>query len=511
MSDLKIPAFGEKEVAETRENEKSTVWSLTDAAELFERYRALLIGMGYSERESYQQDTHRYSALQKGTDGVFLNAFGATDELRIVKEEDCRYFAFTDRAGAPRFSPEVTQVKLRDYGMSYVIRLADGRFILIDGGYEEDGDADALYDTLQARAEGNVPVIAAWILTHQHEDHFHCFLRFMEKYAAEVRVEKLLFNFPAHDDFVHYPELARDNARLPGSRGFFKIPQLFTLIEKNAIPVFTPHTGQKYRIGDADIEFLASIDDSIHVSQNGNSTSLVFRMELGGQVILWTADAACSHVRLAERYGNHLKADILQIPHHGFQSGTAEAEIRTYELADPEVCLLPSSRYCAYTFFCLFREGTKHLLLSERVREVIDGDEQRTLVLPYTAQGGGIEERRRLAALGLRNNGARAFVFTGLNTANAADLTFTLLNMTVLPVKVRVELFFEDKRNTLRGLYSEVPGSSLATCCLTGGENGILPPEKHLPEGVPFAVRFLCDTPIVASHPAHVAAYTSSL
>lgn len=511
MPDLKIPAFGEADVCEARENERNYVWSLTGAAELFDKYRALFLGEGYVERECYQQHTHRYAALQKGTDVVFLNAYGATDELRIVLEEGCRYFDFADCAGAARFAPQITQIKMRDYGMSYAIRLSDGRFLVIDGGYNTYGDAEALYDTLQALSVGEKPMIAAWILTHQHEDHFHCFLDFMEKYAAKVEVEKLLFNFPAHDDFAHYPELERDNAKLPNSRGFIKIPQLYALAEKHSIPVFTPHTGQKYRIGDANIEFLASIDDSIHVTKNGNATSLVFRMELGGQVILWTADAGCSYVRLDERYGNYLKADILQIPHHGFQSGTAEAEIRTYDFVDPAVCLLPSDRYCTYTLFCLRREGTKHLLLSERVQEVIDGDEQRTLVLPYTAQGDGIKERMRLAGLGLQNNGARAFVFIGLNTARAEDLSFTLLNTTVLPVTVRVDLYFEDKRNALRGLRTEVLGSSLVTCRLTGEEGGILPPEKQLPEGVPFAVRFLCDTPIVVSHPTHKAAYISSL
>ena len=66
--------------------------------------------------------------------------------------------------------------------------------------------------------------------------------------------------------------------------------------------------------------------------------------------MLWTNDAAFSHAKLPERYGEYLKADILQIPHHGFQSGSAEAEISGYDLIRPRVCLLPVSDYCAYTF-----------------------------------------------------------------------------------------------------------------------------------------------------------------
>jgi hypothetical protein len=290
-----------------------------------------------------------------------------------------------------------------------------------------------------------------------------------------------------------------------------RIPQLLAWAEKLAIPTFTPHTGQKYRIGDANIELLACMDDSIHVTKNGNATSLVFRMELGGQVILWTADAGCSYVRLDERYGEHLKADILQIPHHGFQSGKAEAEIRTYDLVRAPVCLLPTNSYCAYTFFCVFREGMRHLMLADYTEELIDGDEQRTLVLPYTARRGEREKRMREMALGLDNNGARSFVFSGLHTGCEEDLAFTLLNMTVLPVQVRVDIYLEGKRPMRNAAKLELGGSTLQICRLTGGENGILTPDKLLPENTPFAVRFLCDTPIVVSNQAHSAAYHSML
>ena len=86
------------------------------------------------------------------------------------------------------------------------------------------------------------------------------------------------------------------------------------LEDKCGAKVYMPHTGQKYIIGDAVLEILSSIDDTIHVSDDINPTSLFIRMELGGQVILWSADASYSHGFIPERYGNFLKADILQIP-----------------------------------------------------------------------------------------------------------------------------------------------------------------------------------------------------
>ena len=249
MPNFKIPAFGEGVCYENQENATARVWSIEQASQLFEAYGTLLSEQGYEQREGRTCGENRYAAWQKGSEGVFINAYGATDELRIVSESTCRYFDFSDRAGKEIFAPQITQVKLDDYGMSYVIRLADGRFILIDGGFIYDSDADALHETLMAQAEGAQPVIAAWILTHQHEDHFHCFLRFMEKYEGEVQIEKFLFNFPAPDDFSHYPELARDNAKLPDSRAVLRIPQLLAWIKKLAPPALPPTRGRNMRSG----------------------------------------------------------------------------------------------------------------------------------------------------------------------------------------------------------------------------------------------------------------------
>ncbi len=50
-------------------------------------------------------------------------------------------------------SPLITQVKLPyftvDCGMSYVIRLSDGRFVIIDGGYGEYDETEHLYGVLK--------------------------------------------------------------------------------------------------------------------------------------------------------------------------------------------------------------------------------------------------------------------------------------------------------------------------------------------------------------------------
>lgn len=65
--------------------------------------------------------------------------------------------------------------------MSYVIRLADGTFIVVDGGYATNREADGLYELLMANtADGKQPVISAWFITHLHYDHYGCLKKFTE-------------------------------------------------------------------------------------------------------------------------------------------------------------------------------------------------------------------------------------------------------------------------------------------------------------------------------------------
>ena len=519
MTDVKIPAFCEADCTENRENKTNVAWTIKNAdAKAFDSYVELFCNDGYTKMEENHNGKNRFAALLKGSEGIFINYFGNIGELRIVDEEECNYFSFCDEGLVYTVDPQITQITLEDFGLSYAIRLSDGRFIVIDGGWNFEPDVDRLFKCLKKGSPFEKPIIAAWILSHPHEDHFHCFIGFMDKYASHVTLEKCLFNFPEHDDTEHYPGLTHIDEKLGDLSAFTYIPMMLERIEKSGAVIYTPHTGQKYIISDAELEILASMDDTIHVTDNINSTSLVIRMTLGGQTVLWTNDAGFSYARLPERYGKYLKSDILQIPHHGFQSGTPAAEIEGYDLISPKVCFLPVSDYCAFTFFCPFREGTRHIMTADCVEELITGTVQRTITLPYTPRSEAKKEIERSLYRGLDNNGARTWIFTGLSTARKEDLVFSVLNTTVLPVEVSIELFFENKAQVVKFIKAKVGGSSFKTFNIIGDEvdgnalyfSRALLSKRGVPENAPFAARFLCDTPIVVSHKDHQPTYHST-
>jgi len=518
MKNIPFPQTGVSDAVENQENRNARVMTFDCAdASAFDLYCAQLSAAGYVQREVYTQGTHRFAAFQMDDCGVFVNHYGDAGELRIVSEENCAYFDHSDRPGKASVSAQITQIPLENFGMSYVIRLTDGRFILIDGGNHIEADCRKLYDCLKAQSPFEKPVIASWILSHPHSDHFHCFIGFMEAYAHEVVIESFLFLFPECDDLVHYPALADEAYTMVIPSSVISIPQMLDWVARSGAAVYTPHTGQRYSIGDAHLEILSSMDDTIHRSQNINAAALVIRMTLGGQTILWATDAAFSIARLPERYGSWLKADILQIPHHGFQSGEAEAELKGYSLIQPRVCLLPADDFAAFTFFCAYRPGTRSLMLSDTVEELLTGSVEHVLTLPYQPPAGAMEKIHQQMRQGEAHAGARVWFFAGLSTANPEDYVFTLLNTVIPTASVRIDLYFEEKARAIRDVRTEVTGSRFRQINLLSDDVADSHPSyslvtlQHLgfPENQPFAVRFLSDVPIVVWHAKHNAVYHS--
>lgn len=485
----------------------------------FQRNCAFLEDRGFTAEARDAADGRCFRAYRRGQDGAFLNYYPATGEITAVFEENSPYFSFDDTPRQYGIPPQITQVHLEDFGMSYVIRLSDGRFIVIDGGRELIPDADRLMVCLQEGTPGEKPVVAAWIFTHPHSDHFYCFFPFLERHREKVEIQRIFLNFPEADALEYYPKIVAPRYREMGlTENPYMIRLQETLRDLDA-PVYYPHTGQIYRIGDATLEILASMDDTIGLSTNINASSLVIRMELGEQITLWATDASFEAARLPERYGNYLKADILQVPHHGFGIGTPAANIAGYQLIAPQVCLLPVSDFNAFSAFCAFKVCTQYLMTRCDVKEMITGENTRTLTLPYTPNLLGAELLRNQYFAGQENAGARTWFFTELNTENPADFVFTVLNGTHVNAEIYIDLFFENGVKTIRFIKATVLPLGIRRICIIDANdverdavysNPWSIEINEIPTAAPFAVRFMSNIPVVISHKDHRESYHTS-
>ena len=206
--------------------------------------------------------------------------------MRIVGETNSGYYRLQDRPGGWQLPSLLTQIDLEDYGLSYLIRLSDGRFLVLDGGWDFEPDADKLMKQLRTQSPDEKPVIAAWIFTHPHIDHYRCFLVFYEKYKEDVEIEAFLYNFP---------EVSGDadgqSTRLVEKEEIEYMRVLEQRVAESGALVVRPHTGQVYQFANARMEVLSSLDDTCFAPCKGNEISLVLRVFIEGQSILFCADA----------------------------------------------------------------------------------------------------------------------------------------------------------------------------------------------------------------------------
>lgn len=212
-------------------------------------------------------------------------------------------------------------------GLSCCYQLADGSFIVIDGGWYED--YEYLYRYLNEKKISKKIIISAWIFTHNDWDHRWCFARFMENYASKVEIEQIIFNFKfdGEDD-----------------RAVISIAQNIPGCE-----IIVAHTGQKMFIRNAVIDVLYSLDSHEFAIRNNNWHSLVFTVEIDGQRTLWLGDVTeAAATVLLKMYGDTLKSDIMQLSHHGIRNGTGLHMDNTYEMykkIHADIVLWPNHEY----------------------------------------------------------------------------------------------------------------------------------------------------------------------
>jgi metal-dependent hydrolase (beta-lactamase superfamily II) len=370
------------------------------SAEEYETYCAGIAEKGFALQKEHVWGASVFRFYAKENDLYIVSYYPNRSEMLAVSEPNSNWFRYTDNAGKDRTTSLLRQVELDDFGESYVIRLRDGRLLVFDGGFESESDADNLMHTLTEFSPDDKPCIAAWIMTHPHLDHYRCFLVFEKKYGTQVEIEKFIYNFPdtGVEEYEAIPGLTRYEEAA-------YLEKFYALVKKVGAPVYRAHTGQIFQIGNAKLEILSSPDNTLEAPvKDFNQLSLVIRMEIEGQVILWAGDAYFGKAKLAKRYGDYLKSDIFQIPHHGFQGG----EEATYDLIRPDVCLI-----CGFDRVWLGSEFhfyelsyNQHLIYEMDVQEYLAGGNGNiTLELPYFPQGNGKEALRERIAKWRKENG----------------------------------------------------------------------------------------------------------
>lgn len=210
-------------------------------------------------------------------------------------------------------------------GMGYLIVTDNGRLIVIDGGFAED--AEDLLSLMTGYTGQAIPTVDLWIITHPHGDHYFA-LRELAKTPERVCVKTLMY---------HFPEEFRDRA---GNGCMGAIRDLDAIVAALGTTVKLPQVDEHIDIDGLDIHILYTPTDC-SILNNPNQLSLIFTVQGPAKKLMITGDAYSRNMQIAVwRYDKALKADILQLPHHGL-CDTGNMDF--YKRVDAKTVLIPIS------------------------------------------------------------------------------------------------------------------------------------------------------------------------
>ncbi len=326
----------------------------------YKSYLTALADGGYKTHCSNELAGNLFSTLY--TDKYTVNAgfYKNEEEVRIVIEpfsENTLPLAKTDVKAVT--TPLLTMIGLdnligaeyQNNGLCLIYRLADGSFVIVDGGHSEDATVSAtdIINTLReqsknyAKSDADIR-IAAWIITHPHSDHFGTFVKAYTQFT-KFKVERVFANFWDEATFESF-KAAKDTFA-PGK--YTTYSQTPTIAEKLGAEYIVPHVGQVWWIGGTRFEFLYTLESFLpRTTPTFNTSSLIFRTvttDAAGKdyTVMVTGDATGYTMQIiADTFGKALKSDVVQLAHHGsITSGNSGGTQKAYELMSPSVLFWP--------------------------------------------------------------------------------------------------------------------------------------------------------------------------
>ena len=221
----------------------------------------------------------------------------------------------------------------------FLIHLADNSWIIIDGGMTGSTAGSAyvrdLYKFMADRsslAAGEKIQIAAWYLTHAHEDHFFGVYGLVFEYGDKIQIHRVIDNTAKEGYFVlnyrkQYVELLERIKKLNPDVMYLKI-----------------HSGMVVELADTTIETLFTHEDIVvGYTQNGvtnpNRGSIVSVFNIAGLTFLETADNM-----VYDTYKDFnletLTTDLLKIAHHYYDKTLDSLYKSLYQTGKVSYCYI---------------------------------------------------------------------------------------------------------------------------------------------------------------------------
>ena len=206
--------------------------------------------------------------------------------------------------------------------MGYIIKTKQGKVIAIDGGTKED--TENFIKNIN-NLGGKIDI---WFITHPHKDHVGVLNSIIEQ-NIDLKLGKIYYTANDLNWYLKY-----DPERAYEAEDFYKTITNSKIKDK----VEEVTLNQIINIDNIGFEILGVKNPEITVNPFNNS-SMVIKLKVNEKEVLFLADTGAESGRkLLQNQGDKLKADIVQMAHHGQAGVTKEV----YEKISPKICLWPT-------------------------------------------------------------------------------------------------------------------------------------------------------------------------
>ena len=316
----------------------------TTASE-FDEYLSKLEASGYTQYTTNNVSDNKFAIYTSDEYMLNVGYYDYEKSARLLveplgalppREEDNNYDPKNDKVTTAQLTMIAVSEGNKSNGLSTLIRLEDGRFIMVDGAWGECYPHLAKTIKEQAKEYTDKPVIAAWIGTHGHGD--HCSLLAGQAYNLKsdgITVERIIVNSFTPDD---------DN---PGN-------PIAKIIDISApvlgAELFKGHVGQAFYLGNCKLEIVFTMEAYAPKGINAyNGLSVVAKMTFTdsetGEVttFLSTGDSTGVSMQCAKNiFKDYIKCDIICLPHHGGTTyGTENEMAEAFRAMAPSLVLFP--------------------------------------------------------------------------------------------------------------------------------------------------------------------------
>lgn len=347
----------------------------------FEEICAAVTEEGFKKVYDRVLSGNRYILFEKDQTSVHLSWIDCLDEVRVLIGEGTKNVTSVGDLSANGQTDlylmhmDYKNQYSHDNGLGMIAALADGSFLIIDGGWGRD--AANLIGYLESRTPaGKKPVVSTWLITHSHEDHYGNFREVMTNYADRLEIKNMIFGAPPEAMFSRGKYLDR-----------FLLEGAPAIVEQYNIPWTYPTVGQVVTLPGVTLEILYTAESYYphHFGDDNNAStvSMLTFHQYNDTKVLASGDLSDNSLNyLAMLHAADLKCDILQVPHHGCSGGTK----LFFDASDPRVALFSTAEDKYQERIATNRAWNRYLLTKLHVEKSYCADGAYLEVLPKEAK-----------------------------------------------------------------------------------------------------------------------------